>query len=68
MSGGGSGWWRVLASRIAMVGGRKKGGKGPNPGVGFSTAPRASTRRSQGALGWEMSLGFPPNPSWLRDT
>ena len=35
MSGGGSGWWQVLASRIAMVEGRKKGKKGPNPGVGF---------------------------------
>ena len=60
-----SSWWPVLASRSVMVDGQKME-KGPNPGVGFSTAPRASTRRSQGALGWEMSLGFPPNSYWLR--
>ena len=67
MSGGGSGWWPVLASRSVMVDGQKKEKKGPNPGVGFSTAPRASTWHSQGAFGWEISLGFPPNSHWLRD-
>ena len=65
MSRGGSGWWQVLASRIAMIEGRKKGKKVPTLG-GFSYKKRASTRRSQGALGWEMSLGFPPNSHWLR--
>ena len=65
MGGGGLGWWPLLASKSAMVDGQRKGGKGPNPGVDFSTALRASARHSQEALGWEMSLGFPPNSHWL---
>ena len=41
-----------------MVDGQKKEKKGPNPGVDFSTALRASAGCSQAALGWEISLGF----------
>ena len=36
------------------------------PWGGFSYKKRASTRHSQGALGWETSLGFPSNSHWLR--
>ena len=63
MSGGGLGWWQLLASRSAMVDGQKKEKKAANPGVDFSTGERASAGRSQG-VPWlaETSLGFPPSP------